>query len=287
MRPTLFFVMFALASFAVSATAQEPDESNRKTADDRLQFMQQQAEAFVGTRGQGEVIKALDAPLLRWTNPQTNIQDGVLVCWVGSGGVPVAAAQICLTPNSTTDWAIELQSLTSDKFTLGNGKIDRWEPASAGVQWNRYDKVGVPADTEKRRLVQMRALARRFRGDDDFEKEESVLRLLTNPLVRYSDPDNGLVDGGLFALVHGTDPEMLIMIEARRGENDELAYRWALAPMTSFELRAYLDREEVWHKPEMTSNLPKDVFFQRLLVGKGGEETGTSVLSRLKGLLDF
>jgi hypothetical protein len=281
-KATAIFILLG----AVAVYSQDPNDSNQPESDGRYEFMQGQAEAFEGSLRKGGKIKSLDAPLLRWTNPYTNIRDGVLVGWVDEAGVPVAAAQICLTPNSTSQWAIELQSLTVERFTLSNGKMESWKPNRPGVQWHRYDKVGIPAEGAPRRLVQMRTLARRFRGDDDFENEESVLRLLTNPLVRYSKPDDGLVDGGMFALVHGTDPEMLIMIEARKDENEEQpAYHWALAPMTSFELRGYLDREQVWHKPQMTSNRPIDIFFQRLLVQDREEDA--SVLSKLKGLLDF
>jgi len=279
--PPIFLLLGAVAVYA-----QEPNDSGPSESDGRYQFMQANAEAFSGNFREGEKIKSLDAPLLRWTNPYTNIRDGVLVGWVDEAGVPVAAAQICLTPNSTTQWAIELQSLSVESFTLSNDKIESWKPSRPGVQWHRYDKVGIPAKNEQRRLVQMRTLARRFRGDDDFENEESVLRLLPNPLVRYSKPDRGLVDGGMFALVHGTDPEMLVMIEARRDDNQqEAAYHWALAPMTSFELHGYLDHQQVWHKPQMTSNRPTDVFFQRLLVQDPQQDA--SILSKLKGILDF
>ncbi len=267
---------------------------------DRLQFMQEQAEAFQGKTKAGVAIKALPAPLLRWTNPHSNIKDGALVCWTDTQGVPVAAAQICLTPNSDSEWAIELQSLASEPLTLQNGKIDTWIPKSAGVTWSRDKKAGVPANDAKRRLIQMRSLARRFRADDDFEQEESSLRLLPNPLLRYSNPDAGIIDGGLFSLVHGTDPELLILVEARKSTDrsdvavdvadgadpgSETWYQWALAPMTTFELKAFLDRKEVWHKPQMTSNLPSDVFLQRLLVP--GPPKEKSVLSSLRDLLDL
>jgi hypothetical protein len=279
--PAIFMFLGVVAVYA-----QAPNDSNPSESDERYQFMQTHAEAFTGVLAKGETIKSLGAPLLRWTNPYTNIQDGVLVAWVDESGVPVAAAQICLTPKSTSQWAIELQSLSVESFTLSNGEIESWKPKQPGLQWHRYDKVGTPAKSEQRRLVQMRVLARRFRGDDDFENEESVLRLLPNPLVRYSKPGGGIVDGGMFALVHGTDPEMLIMIEARKDDNEQQpAYHWALAPMTSFELHGYLDREQVWHKPQMTSNLPTDVFFQRLLVQDPQQDE--SVLSKLKGLFDF
>lgn len=264
--------------------SQAPD-SPEQTSDQRMSFMQQQAAAFRGTVGTNDKIQALDKPLLRWSNPHTNILDGVLVCWVDEAGVPAAAAQICLTPNSSDEWAIELQSLSQKPLTLTNGIIEDWRPIAAGLQWHSHDAVSKTSQTEKQRLVQMRALARRFRGDDDFENEESVLRLLTNPLLRYSNPKKGITDGAMFALVQGTDPEMLILIELRQDQNGNAGYYWALAPMTSFELTGYLDREEVWQKPQMTSNQPTDIFYQRLLIA--GQSQDQPLGDRLRSLFGF
>ena len=216
------------------------------------------------------------------TSRTVNIQDGVLVGWVDEKGIPVAAAPICLIPDSTTEWAIELQSLSSGPFWLRSEKNGVWRPRQPGVEWQVCTDAQIPSDSKALRLAQMRSLARRFRGDDDFEKEKSVLRLLPSPLVRYSNVATGLVDGALFAFVHGTDPEMLIMIEARQNAMNHVAFHWALAPMTAFELRAYLDRVQVWHKPEMTSNRRTDIFLQRQLV-----DEAPSVLSNLRSLFGF
>ena len=59
------------------------------------------------------------------------------------------------------------------------------------------------------------------------------------------------------------------MIEARETndkENGKSQYRYALAPMTGYELKAYLDDELVYHKPRIKSNLDTDIFWQRNLV---------------------
>ena len=55
--------------------------------------------------------------------------------------------------------------------------------------------------------------------------------------------------------------------------------------MTAFELRGYLDREEVWHKPMMTSNQPSDIFFQRLLLV--GEQQDRPFGDKLRSRLGF
>ena len=73
----------------------------------------------------------------------------------------------------------------------------------------------------------MRELARRFRADEDFEPqpgerpERYELRLLPQPVARYEDPASGVVDGGLFLLVYGQNPEIALVIEA--GARGDLA----------------------------------------------------------------
>ena len=106
----------------------------------------------------------------------------------------------------------------------------------------------------------------RDRFSDEFEGrvQSDELRLLTRPLHRFGKTETETLDGALFAHAHGTDPELLIIVEAIRIES---AYRWhyALAPMTGYALKATLDDkpnwEVPWRKPPYD---PKEPFFIRV-----------------------
>jgi hypothetical protein len=123
-----------------------------------------------------------------------------------------------------------------------------------------------PAETVVNRLVQMRAIAKRFTASDEFEgrPKSDALRLLTKPLVRFGDDQTDTLDGALFTLAHGTDPELLIVVEALRTDGQ---YRWhySLAPMTGYALKATLDDRPVWEaswrKPPYS---PREPFFLRV-----------------------
>lgn len=253
--PVLLSVAVAfLAPFATYA-----DEA----ADKRLDYMQRQATSLSGQRPHDQAeIKPLPEPLLRWTNPYSNVKDGVLVGWVDEQGRPAAVAQIFLAPQSDDNWLIEFQSLSDDPLELKNETGLLWRPQTAGVERQPFAEAPEPAETKVRRLAQMRALARQFSGRDDFEqREDYLLRLLPNPMIRYADDDSGLVDGALFAFVHGTDPEMLLLIEARRADDGSRRWHWALAPMTSYELHATIDDKDVWHAPPRFSTSRTDTFY--------------------------
>ena len=274
MRSFSLIGLICLAMLAPNTLAQEtevesPDPTSKEAMATRLEYMTTQAQSFKGSRkkDKGKIVP-MDKPLLRWTNPYSNVKDGVLVGWVDEKGLPMAVAQIYLLPDSYTVWSIELQSLSQDAFELASPNNGPWRPNKPGVTWAPFPSKKIkPADSKALRLAQMRRLAKRFRGDDNFEeKDESVLRLMPNPMVRYEDKEKGLVDGAVFALVHGTDPEMIIMVELREDkQSKKREYHYALAPMTSYELRGYLDGEEVWHKPRQSSFATSDVFWVRNL----------------------
>ena len=56
------------------------------------------------------------------------------------------------------------------------------------------------------------------------------LRLMPQPVYRYSEPDK-ILDGGLFVFALGTDPECNLLLEAYEDEKGA-RFRYALAPMS-------------------------------------------------------
>ena len=77
------------------------------------------------------------------------------------------------------------------------------------------------------------------------EGETTELRLLPQPLYRYEPFGGKVLDGGLFSFAAGTDPEVLLLIEARR-ENRELIWQYAFARFNYAELSASFKGDRVW-----------------------------------------
>ena len=54
-----------------------------------------------------------------------------------------------------------------------------------------------------------------------------------------------VVDGAVFAFAQGTDPELLVLLEARRS-GESLAWHYAFGSATLFLLEGYVDETQVW-----------------------------------------
>jgi hypothetical protein len=69
------------------------------------------------------------------------------------------------------------------------------------------------------------------------------MRLLTQPIFRYSSTADQIADGAIFVFVQGTDPEVFLQVEAR-DMNSGPTWHYALSRMdsTAFQVR-YKDEE--------------------------------------------
>ena len=95
----------------------------------------------------------------------------------------------------------------------------------------------------------MRELAKDFTGREElYEETERDMRLLSQPLYRYDGSEAPLIDGGLFAFVQGTDPETLLLIEARRVDGKP-RWEYGLARMNHVAMRVSHRGQPVWTVP--------------------------------------
>ena len=73
------------------------------------------------------------------------------------------------------------------------------------------------------------------------------MRLLTQPLFRYESTDPKVVDGALFGFVTsaGTDPEVIILLEAREGQAGP-EWRYAVCRFSDLDLYVKHKEVEIW-----------------------------------------
>jgi hypothetical protein len=72
---------------------QAPAEDEKAASAERLEFMKRSAAVYQITLGEKETgLKLVAEPVLRWTNPVSNVPDGGLFLWLGPEGRPELAA---------------------------------------------------------------------------------------------------------------------------------------------------------------------------------------------------
>jgi hypothetical protein len=207
-------------------------------------------------------------PVLRFTNPVGGSRDGAMFLWLGDADRPVVASQILWNPERI--WAQEFSSLATTPLVARTADGRVWKPSKTGVSFKPVPGASKPADTAERRLRQMRELAEGFSAEHLYRgRTWNQLRLLAKPFARYGNPASDVQDGALFCFAHGTDPEVLLMLELRAGQSGP-EWHYAFAPMTGFATNASWKGTEVWKKPMLSipeGRDPSSTFhFRRVIV---------------------
>lgn len=193
-------------------------------------------------------------PILRYSNPvRASRSDAAVFLWLRDGR-PAAVAAISIRDQGRI--GREFASLAAERLECRGAAGESWAPKSAGQAEQTFSDAPAPETSEKSRASQMRRLARRFRivSKENDAEGRNELRLLSQPIYRYTAEKAGVVDGALFAFVEGTDPEAALVLEAARAEGDSLAWRYTLARLTSRPLEAELDDRPVWSVAAYWSN---------------------------------
>jgi hypothetical protein len=154
----------------------------------------------------------------------------------------------------------EFHSLSTTGLSGRYEGQDVWTTPEPGLVYADLPDAGDVAGTPPARLSQMRQFARRFTARATDPDGQSIdLRLLTQPVYRYeltpAAEKMGLRDGGLFAFVQGTDPEIWLLIEAHEpGLNQPLKWRYACARMNSIALTVEYQNQQLWSAPRITGS---------------------------------
>jgi hypothetical protein len=211
---------------------------------------------FYLDRQKGERLELRREPVMRWTSE--NDYHGEVYVWTHQGAAAVVGC-IFSGPQGEAGRQImhEFHSLASQPLSAGERGGSGWQPDEAGITLEPVPDAPEPARSKVLRLVQMRDLARRFSSQVDRQGGMSEMRLLPQPIYRYeTDGAGAVVDGAVFAFVWtaGTDPEVLLVIEARRTDG---GVRWQFAParFTNREARLKYQGKEVWKADAATAGI--------------------------------
>lgn len=237
------------------------EKSNEVPVLERHERMLKLAKSYVVQDDQEAKCTLQERPIFSWAAPERQAIGGELYLWTLVGR-PMATIGIW-TYDDVRD-SHELQSLSTGPLAAHGADGLVWEPAVGGLEFTRLEGASAPHRSVGRRQTQMRALLReRFSAEmirNGSNRTLTKLRLLTRPIYRYDPLPADVVDGAMFAYAVGTDPEVFVLLEVRR-KDDELAWYYAFAPSTSVEVRGKLDAELVW---DSTDQKEKGTFFFKM-----------------------
>jgi hypothetical protein len=196
-------------------------------------------------REQPKKLKLNPEPVLRWSNPAVGEIYGAVFVWT-SDGRPEAVASIYKWYSPFKHYSTEFQSFSETGLVGSYDGRATWTPARAGLEFKPVPAGPPPAETAAGRLRQMRDMASGFTAaKTDREGQQQKLRLLTQPVYRYESASTAVADGGLFTFVEGTDPEVFLLLEARR-QAEGVRWQYALTRMNSTKFEASYQEKPVW-----------------------------------------
>jgi len=217
-------------------------------------------------------------PVYIWTNPtRSGGQNGAVYVWTYQGRPQVIGSIFSHPEEGRRVVCHEFHSLSATTLEpQRESAAEKWEP-KAGIKLEPLKEAAAPDSSPTRRLVQMRSLAREFSGHTiDVNKERWELRLLSQPLFRYEKPEGDVIDGALFAFVTsaGTDPEVVLALEARKMEGSS-AWFYRAVRFSDSNLYVQHKGKEVWTSirddqnqlhfdPDHTYRLIRDKFMDEL-----------------------
>jgi hypothetical protein len=252
-RSAIAFAALCLTAWTCTGKAEEP------AAVDWQPYFRHLARSYrIAADSQPENPFVLhEPPVLRWSQPVRGGDDGAVYVWL-QDGEPAAIGTMFCWPHSAGYRVVvnEFHSLITEPLTAVRDGTPAWAPREEGITWKPFDKSPEPAASPAARLLQMRQLAGRFRGEnlDDSTGKAWDLRLMPTPVFRFdlSAKENAsqrdVLDGAIFSLASGTDPEIFILLSARSTQNGR-RWHWALARFSDRPLKAWLDESEVFSVP--------------------------------------
>jgi hypothetical protein len=251
MSVAIFGILLAIAGRSWGEPPAEPADENQNKRLLEMYLTDARALTVYGDSAHQKKLGLREKPVYIWQNRiRSSGQYGAVYVWTDRG-CPEIVGTIFSNPTEAGDGRAVLHEyhVVSRRVLYPVGDPQNiWTPRQ-GIERRPIADAPQPAESPKSRLVQLRSLARDFSAHSISPYDDSrwELRLLTQPLYRYESTDPEVVDGAVFAYVTsaGTDPEVLLIIEALRSD-EKTQWRFAVARFSDFNLFVEYKGKEVW-----------------------------------------
>jgi hypothetical protein len=197
-----------------------------------------------------EKLRCVPKPIFRHAQVVRGGQDiGAVWLWIRKDTRPAAVGTVfCWDAGEGYRWmAHEFHSLADEPLAATWRGRRQWTPTRAGVEWQPVPDAPLRASSRSQQRQQIHGVARRLRGHSiDHNGGQWQLRLIPKPVYRYQTEVHGqTLDGALYVMCQGTDPEVFLIIEAR-STDDGLLWHYACAAFSDYQLHVQLGGTDVW-----------------------------------------
>lgn len=270
LQRSMFTAAMALLVGGVGARADEPADgaaSESQASPTTLEQAQSVAKRFevrlADTTEADGILPSIERPLLLFGDDPRNLTRGIL--WGWGSGRPVAVAELWRGRAENSPYAASLTLTGPELVAMTSDGTPKWQPAKEQVRFTSLADAPSVAAKANARLRQIKEIARRFEAHEFWDPENSrfELRLLVQPVHRYSDSAAEIQDGAMFVFAHGTNPEALLLIEAIGPTIERSKWQYGLVRTSNAESHAELDGKEVWMQPRVKGGAtrPADPYF--------------------------
>jgi hypothetical protein len=250
MHPCSFIVALVPLAVAAIGLAQKPGDppANRENIAAALRLTQAAAAEYeIRVGDDDKPLELKRDPVLKWSNPDRGEVHGNVFLW-SRNGRPLVVGSLFKWFTPHTHMSHEFQSLAERSLTARFHDKPVWATMEAGTKFADIAKAPAPAADDAQRLLQLKQLAKEFTGSKREREEPSdvELRLLPQPIHRYSAAKDGILSGALFAFVQGTDPEIFLLIEARGETVGTARFQFAATRMNSVAVLLRHKNQKIW-----------------------------------------
>jgi hypothetical protein len=257
----LLVVSTALVSSLPGASSEErkdktaPEESGTKT-DEQVRREAEQVirgiDLEILSDDKWIKVERIEKPLLFYSDPTRRNDRGSVWGW-GPKGRPVALLELYRGANNRTQWVFAICNTSGTKLRARQADAPWWRENDSAAELKDIPGASAPSAEARLRQRQLKLLAQKFTAHEFWEPDNTryELRLLKQPLCTYRDETSGVLDGGLFALANGTNPEILLFVEARVDpkNSSKRVWQYTVGRLAHAELHLEYDGKEVFDAP--------------------------------------
>jgi hypothetical protein len=197
-------------------------------------------------------VKRIQKPLLFYGDSTRDNDRGSLWAW-GEKGRPVALIELFQNVNERKEWVYTVCNTSGKRVRASRGGSPWWRGNDSATEPKDIPGAPAPSTDAATRQRQLKLLAQKFTGHEFWDPNNSryELRRLERPLVTYRDEAGGILEGGLFTLANGTNPEILLFVEARvdARNGSKAVWQFAVGRVSHAEFHLEYDGKEVSSAP--------------------------------------